>query len=56
LDENFCRFFKNNRILFDADRTYNQEFLQISTDSESSFESAFFVFEILIKNEFYVRK
>jgi len=54
LDENFCSFFENNRILFDADRTYNQEFIQIST--ESSFESAFFVFEILIKNAFYVRK
>ncbi len=56
LDENFCRFFENNRILFDTHSHSNKEYIRILTDSESSFESAFFVFEILIKNAFYVRK
>lgn len=56
LDENFCRFFENNRISFDTNRYSNNEYIRILTDSESSFESAFFVFEILTKNGFYVRK
>jgi len=56
LDENFCRFFENDRIIFDTNKYTNKEFIRIVTDSDSSFESAFFVFEILIKNAFYVRK
>ena len=54
LDENFCRFFENNQILFETNSI--AEYIRIFIDSESSFESAFFVLEILIKNEFYVRK
>ena len=54
LDENFCRFFENNQILFETNS--NVEYIRIFIDSDSSFESAFFVLEILIKNEFYVRK
>lgn len=55
LDENFCHFFENNRILFETN-SYNIEYIRIYIDSESSFESAFFVLEILIKNAYYVRK
>ena len=54
LDENFCHFFENNQILFETNSI--AEYIRIFIDSESSFESAFFVLEILIKNEFYVRK
>lgn len=56
LDENFCHFFENNRILFNNYSDTNTEYIKIIIKSESTFESAFFVFEILIKNEFYVRK
>ena len=56
LDENFCRFFENNQISFQTNSYSNIEYIRIFIDSESSFESAFFVLEILIKNEFYVRK
>lgn len=53
LDENFCRFFENNRILFNNYSDTNTEYINIIIKSESSFESAFFVLEILIENAYY---
>jgi hypothetical protein len=55
LDENFCHFFENNRILFNNYSDTNTEYIKIIIKSESSFESAFFVLEILIENAYYGR-
>lgn len=56
LEENFCHFFEDHQIIFRNYSDTNKEYIRIFIDSESSFESAFFVLEILIENEFYVRK
>jgi hypothetical protein len=56
LDENFCRFFGDNQIAFINCNHTNKEYIRIYIDSESSFESAFFVSEILIENAYYGSK
>lgn len=56
LDENFCRFFEDDQILFSNYSDTNKEYIRIFIESESSFESVFFVLEILIENAYYGSK
>lgn len=56
LDEKFCHFFENNQILFNNYSDTDTEYIKIIIRSESSFERAFFVLEILIENAFYGTK
>ena len=53
---NFNNFFDNNKLIFSNYSDTNEEYIRIIINSESSFESAFFVLERLIENEYYVRK
>ena len=56
LDENFCRFFEDDQILFGNYSDTKKEYIRIFVESESSFESVFFVLEILIENAYYDSK
>lgn len=56
LDENFCRFFEYDQILFSNYSDTKKEYIRIFVESESSFESVFFVLEILIENAYYDSK
>lgn len=53
---NYNNFFANNKLIFSKYSDTNEEYIRIKINSESSFESAFFVLERLIENEYYVRK
>lgn len=53
---NYNNFFDNNKLIFSNYSDTNEEYIRIIINSESSFESAFFVLERLIENEYYVRK
>lgn len=52
---NHDNFFNYNGVIFSSYVDTNEEYIRIDIDCESSFESAFFVLERLIENEFYVR-
>lgn len=56
LDEKFCRYFEDYQIAFRNCSYTNKECIRIYIDSESSFENAFFVSEILIENAYYGSK
>lgn len=53
---NYINFFDNNKLIFSNYSDTNEEYIRIIINSESSFESAFFVLERLIEKEYYVRK
>lgn len=53
---NYNNLFSNNKLIFSTYNDTNEEYIRIKINSESSFESAFFVLERLIENEYYVRK
>ena len=50
----YKHLFSKNKIRFGEYSDTNEEYIIINIESESSFDSAFFVLEILIENEFYV--
>ena len=56
MNENFCHFFEDCDIIFRNCNYTNREYIRIFINSESSFETAFFVTEILLENAYYGRQ
>lgn len=54
--ENYDYFFGEGRIICNRYSDTGGDYIKISVRHESDFESAFFVLERLIENEFYVGK
>lgn len=52
----YNHLFDNNKIIFGNYTNTNEEYIRIIINSESSFESAFFVLESLIENSYYGSK
>lgn len=56
LDENYDYYFEKNSLILRKYSDTKTEYIRLSIKNEDSFESAFFILEILLENTYYGRK